>query len=213
MSQKTLEQLRNRDYRHQVLELRALTLEGESTDMVIEGRAIVFDQETVLFKINGNEYKEVIKKGALDNCDSSQCFLKFNHDDNQVVARTKNRTLELDIRVDGVYIRAKLANTTAGRDLYELVKSGIVDKMSFAFNQTEESFNEETRTWTVHKIGKLWDVAAVAHPAYQDTDLYARRLEEVETKRVQEVEAMDLRNKKELEEKRNRIRAMIREQK
>ena len=213
MSMKTPNQLRNRDYRHQVIGVRALDLEGDSTEMIIEGKAIVFEQETVLFKYNGVEYKEVIKKGALDNVDSSQCFLKFNHDDNQVVARTKNGTLELDIRDDGVYVRAKLANTTAGRDLHELVRTGIVDKMSFAFNQTEESYNEETRTWTIHKIGKLWDVAAVAHPAYEDTDLHARRLEEVEAKRVQEVEALELRKKKELEAKRNELRAMIRNQK
>lgn len=204
---------RHTDYVREVVNLRAVDLNEDKKDMWIEGQAIVFNKETILFKIGGVEYKEIIDSHSVDKADTSQCFLKFNHDDNQVVARTKNGTLELEIREDGLYIKAKLANTTAGRDLYELVRSGIVDKMSFAFSIAEESFNEETHTWRVIRISKLWDVAAVAHPAYEETDLYARRLEDVETIRVKEVEALEANKRAILEAKKQEIRSLISKQK
>lgn len=205
MEERSMPKPLKKDYRHPIINVRSIELPDKSDEMIIEGRAIVFDQETVLFKDNGIEYKEIIKKGALDATDTRDCFLKVNHNDNACVARTKNGTLTLDIKDGGVDIRAKLANTTAGRDLYEMVREGLIDKMSFAFSQAEESFNEETHTWTVHKIGKLWDVAAVAHPAYEATELYARRYEEAEALRSKEVEALEAKKKRDVED----ILAMI----
>ena len=161
--------------------------------MVIEGKAVTFEDPTVLFKYDGVEYKEIIARGAFDETDISKAFLKYNHSDNiMAMARTKNNTLQIDVRDDGVYIKAELANTTAGRDLYELVKRGDIDKMSFAFTIREESYDKEERTWTVRKIDTLYDVAAVTVPAYENTDLFARRYDDVEAKRRQEVEASEL---------------------
>jgi HK97 family phage prohead protease len=143
------------------------------------------------------EYKEIIEDSAFENTDFNDAFLKYNHsDDIMAMARYKNGTLEIDVRSDGVYIKAELADTTAGRDLYTLVKRGDIDKMSFAFTIEEESFNESESTWTVHKIDKLYDVAAVTVPAYENTDLYARRFDEVEAHRRQEAEASELARKR-----------------
>ena len=36
-------------------------------DMVIEGRAVVYDSPTVLYEADGIEYKEIIERGALNN--------------------------------------------------------------------------------------------------------------------------------------------------
>jgi hypothetical protein len=201
------------DYIREIVNIRAVDLSDDNQDMIIEGQAIVFNQETVLFKYNGVEYKEIIDGHAVDEADTRECFLKFNHDDNMVVARVKQGSLELEIREDGLFIKAKLSNTTAGRDLYELVRSGIIDKMSFAFSIGEESFNEDTHTWTVRKIKKLYDVAAVAHPAYEQTDLYARRFEDAEAIRLQEVESSDAQKRALLEAKKTQIRNLIRNQK
>ena len=43
----------------------------------------------------------------------------------------KNGSLKFDIRDDGVYVEIRPANTTAGNDMYELVRTGILTKMSF----------------------------------------------------------------------------------
>lgn len=184
------------------LEVRASTIEdSNSGKMIIEGKAICYDDETVLFEYDGVQYKEVIKAGAFDGADMRYCYLKYNHSDNiMAMARVKNGTLQIEARDDGVYFKAELANTTAGRDLYELVKRGDIDKMSFAFTIKEESYDETEHRWTVYKIGNVYDFAAVTVPAYDNTDLYSRRFGDVEA-RKSEVETLN-REKEQLEQKR-----------
>lgn len=176
-----------------LMEVRALDYESfESDAMIIEGRAIVFNQETVLFRADGVEYKELIEPGALDFADLSKCFLKYNHSSHVMgMARVKNGTLKIEIRDDGAYISANLANTTAGRDLYELVKRGDIDRMSFAFTIKEETYDKEEHLWRVKMIDTVYDVAAVDQPAYENTALYARRREDMEVS-AREVEALRL---------------------
>ena len=184
---KTKIQNRHNDYMH-FMEVRAAEVE-DSAEMIIEGRAIVFNEKTKLFRMGDVDYFEIIDRGALDAADMSDIFVKYNHSEEQmVVARSKNGTLTVDIRDDGAWVTIKLANTTTGRDLYELVRRGDIDKMSFGFTIDEESYNETEHTWTVRKIKKLWEVSAVPFPAYEATTLYARRAGEVES-RLAEVES------------------------
>lgn len=153
-------------------------------EMIVEGKAITYDEKTRLFSMDGDDYFEIIEQGALKETDVSDVFLKYNHSDNfMVLARTRNKTLSIEEREDGVYIRATLANTSEGKDLYELIKRGDVDKMSFAFTEKDGLFDEETRTWTVRNITKLYDVAAVTVPAYENTNIYAVRMSELENRK------------------------------
>jgi len=173
------------DYIH-LMEVRAEQKDGKKQ---IVGKAIVFDEKTKLFSIDGKDYYEIIDRHALDTADMTDVFVKYNHSDGQmVVARTKNGSLIIDIRDDGAWVTFEPANTSAGNDMYELVRTGVLDKMSFGFTIEEESFNETELTWTVRKIKKLYEVSAVPNPAYQGTTLYARRAGEVES-RLAEVEA------------------------
>ena len=186
--------IRSGDYHH-MIEVRAQEPdeEGKPVERVIEGTPIVFDQKTELYRYHDDWVDkdiivhEIIKKGACDNADTRNCFLKFNHDESVMpLARVKNGTLQLDIQEDGVHMKATLADTTAGRDLYTLVKDGTIDKMSFAFTIDEDEFDSvETEseivvTRTVKKIKSLYDVAAVMVPAYEQTSLYARSKGDVE---------------------------------
>lgn len=156
-------------------QLRALEpVEGQS-DMVVEGRAVVYDSPTVLWERDGVKYYEVISRGALDGADLSDVPFKYNHSDqHMVMARTRNKTLELIPDGQGLSIRASLADTTSGRDLYALIRRGDVDKMSFAFTVSEESYNKDTRTRSINKFKKIWDVSAVDTPAYPETSISAR---------------------------------------
>lgn len=141
----------------------------------MEGRAIVYESPTVMFEIDGIQYKEVIVKGALDGADLRDVPFKYNHSDAiMVMARTRNRTLELIPDDQGLLVRARLANTTAGRDLYELIRRGDIDKMSFAFTVAEEAYDKETRTRKILRFKRIWDVSAVDIPAYDDTYISAR---------------------------------------
>jgi len=192
LSKEDMEKLIRPTSYHRMYEVRAVEIDPNAApgsekagDMILEGKAIAYGEKTKLFEFGGKKVFEILDPHSMDAADTRDCFLKYNHSEEvMVMARTKNGTLALENRSDGLYIRAKLANTTAGRDLYELVKRGDIDKMSFAFTTDAEEEDDSVEgeiTFTVKKIRKLYDVAAVPMPAYEDTELYARRQGDVET--------------------------------
>lgn len=167
---------------------------ADGAERVVEGRAIVFDSPTVLYEWEGIQYKEVIARGALDGADLTDVPFRYNHSQQtMVMARTRNKTLTLTKDDQGLTIRAELADTTAGNDLYKLIKRRDVDKMSFAFSVKESSYDNETHTRTITKIKRIWDVSAVDTPAYQDTYIDARSFFEAEAEKERmAAEAADL---------------------
>lgn len=185
-SQKMRENMRKMPVR--LFELRAKQGQQEDDEFVhIEGKAVAFDSETVLFKFNGIEYKEIIERGAFDEADISDVVVKYNHSDHFLaVARTRNHTLELDVREDGVYVAIKIRKDNPnGMQFYKNVEEGLIDRMSFSFIIREESFDEKEHCWTVRKIEKVYDVAAVDFPAYDDTEIYAKRFGDAEALRAE----------------------------
>ncbi|MGE4417568.1 MAG: HK97 family phage prohead protease [Marinobacterium sp.] len=156
-------------------ELRIAQVEESEEEMIVEGRAIVYNSPAVIAEFDGQKYYEVILPGALDGADMRDVPFKYNHSDHvMVMARTRNKTLELIPDDKGLFIRARLANITAGRDLYKLVKRGDVDKMSFTFTVAEDSYDVESRTRKIRRFKRIWDVSAVDTPAYEDTYIAAR---------------------------------------
>lgn len=148
---------------------------NDAQEKVLEGYAVVFDKPTVLYEYGGIEYKEIIDRHALDNADLKDVCLKYNHGDSALIlARTKGDSLQLTIDDYGLKFRAKLPNTSSANDVYELVKTEILNKCSFAFRCEEESYNSETHTRTILKIKRLYDVSVVDIPAYDDTNVEAR---------------------------------------
>ena len=145
----------------------------EVKEMIVQGQAVTFEQETTLFKCGDTEYKEVIDRNAFNETDMSDVIFNYNHG-GKVVARNRNNTLKLSIDANGLNIEARLDGTEEGRKLYEEIKGGYIDRMSFCFTVKEESYNQETHTWRVLKVDKLYDVSAVDIPAYDTTSISAR---------------------------------------
>lgn len=197
--------LRESDY-HRVMEVRAhreeRALEGEEKreEMIIEGVPIVYEEKTELFRFKRDWsdgktviYEEIIHPGAVDeNTRSDNCFMKFNHSEDVFpVARVRNKSLVLESKEDGVHMRARIANTATGKELYQLVEEGILDRMSFAFvidrgdnGSVITSVEDDEKvvvTREINHIAELYDVAAVMVPAYEATSLHARCKEDVET--------------------------------
>ena len=157
---------------NRVVEFRNL---NESDENILEGYAVVFDSPTVLYEIDGVEYKEIISRNALDEANLKDVCLKYNHGDSAyILARTRNNSLTLSIDEYGLKFRAELPNTTSANDIYELVKSGLIDKCSFAFRCEEDIYDKKTHTRTITKIKRLYDVSVVDIPAYDDTNVEAR---------------------------------------
>lgn len=152
-----------------ISELRA----PENTDedkMIIEGYAAVFETETDL-----GWCKEIISRDAFDNCNMSDCVLKYNHNDNcLILARTRNKSLQLTVDNKGLKIWAELIDTTQNRDVYKMVRARLLDKMSFAFSVRKQEWNYENDVRRITEIAQLFDVSVVPVPAYDTTDIYAR---------------------------------------
>jgi uncharacterized protein len=147
--------------------------------MIIEGYAIKFNEQT-LIGTEAHGFKEIITIDALTETNMKDVPLKYNHQDNfLVIARTRNKSLELEVDEVGLKIRAELLDTQSNQDIYKMVKSGLLDKMSFAFTVKNQSW-DRTGTIpirTIQKIDRLYDVSIVDVPAYEGTSVYARSLE------------------------------------
>ena len=179
----------------------------ENDDLILEGYAIVFDSETLI----GDEQRgfyESIDKNALSKANVKDVPLRYNHLDGfMILARTRNKSLELKVDDKGLFIRAKLQKDIQTHiDVYNMVKSGLVSKMSFAFDIVKSIVNRDKNN-TIHKkiteIGRLYDVSIVDFPAYDETEVFARSLESLEN----DLKTLDNEGDKLLLEKRNVLEA------
>lgn len=165
------------------VEIREANEEGEDSAMVIEGYAAVFDSETLIGDKEWGFYEKIDRK-AFDGANMKDVPLKYNHSDNvPILARTRNKSLELSVDDKGLFIRAKLIDTQDNRDMYKRIKEGLIDKMSFAFTTRKggdewEKGNLPHRT--IKQFDRIFDVSVVDTPAYEDTSIYARSLEKSE---------------------------------
>jgi HK97 family phage prohead protease len=95
-----------------------------------------------------------------------------------VLARTKNKTLELREDPIGLHFWAKVADTSYARDLKVLMERGDVDQASFAFTvapggdewNVREEDGQEVVERTINKVGELFDVTVTAQGAYPQSD-------------------------------------------
>jgi uncharacterized protein len=161
---------------------RSFEVRLSETENRVEGYAATFDQETVMYEYDGIQYKEVIDRNAFSGAQIQDVVMNFNHS-GKPVARTKNKTLELQIDDVGLHISADLSGTEEGRRLYEEIKGGYIDKMSFAFTVNTDEYNRDTHTRRITGIKRLYDVAAVDIPAYDTTTIQARSFFEAEAER------------------------------
>ena len=171
----------------------------EENKMVVEGYAIVFDEETLI----GDEERgfiEVIDKNALANTNIKDVPFKYNHNDTTLIlARTRNGSLSLEVDEKGLKIRAELIDTTSNRDIYKCIEAGLLDKMSFAFTVKSQSWDKSGKLpkRTITAIDRLFDVSVVDLPAYDQTSIQAssRSLEiaEAELKALDDAENLERR--------------------
>jgi HK97 family phage prohead protease len=102
-----------------------------------------------------------------------------NHDSNLVLASRRSGTLRLSEDERGLRVEADLPDTSAGRDIRELMRTGVVDKMSFGFqvDRRGDRWSDDGMERTLTKIN-LHEVSVVTgFPAYEATKAAVRSLE------------------------------------
>jgi HK97 family phage prohead protease len=142
----------------------------------VEGYASTFDVPYELGRDFDNQpYYEVISSQALVGADMGDVIMQFDHS-GMVAARQRNDTLLVQPDSHGLFIAADLSKSEFARNLYESIANGLVDRMSWAFSPDYDSidFDESTRTQTINKVFRVFDVSAVSLPADEDTEISAR---------------------------------------
>ena len=157
-------------------EIRKLDMQfrAENTEdgkMEIKGYAAVFNSPETY------SYTEVISDKAFDEADMSDVVLRYNHNDSfMVLARTRNKSLDLKVDEKGLYMDARLQDDiTEHKNIFNAIKSGLIDKQSFAFVVEEDDYDYDTDTRTITKIGKVFDTSVVDQPFYNATDVSVAR--------------------------------------
>lgn len=171
----------NREYRDMMLAVSEKTEEESenSEEKRVSGYATTFNEPYVLFSDEDIIYREQVDPKAFDNTDMSDVIMQYDHA-GRVFARTNNNTLEIHPDEKGLYITADLGGTELGRGLYEEIRGGYTDKMSFGFIvdndieiRTEAEDGRVDILRTITGISKLFDVSAVSIPANNGTSIGA----------------------------------------
>lgn len=148
----------------------------------IRGHAAVFN---VLSPVMWG-FREKIAPGAFAESigqDDVRCL--FNHNADYVLGRNRAKpvpTLRLSEDATGLFMECDPPDTQVARDLIISIDRGDVSQQSFAFRVIDELWEHDEATGidirTLVKA-KLYDVSPVTYPAYPDTDVSARSLEEI----------------------------------
>lgn len=179
----------NREYRSMMLniETRAEGDEPEEKEtMIVSGYASTFEEPYTLYEDNEIILREVVDKDAFADTDMSDVIMQYNHE-GRVIARNSNNTLTVEPDEKGLFIKADLSGTELGRELYEEIRGGYTDKMSFGFTidrlERTRTDLEDGRIDVLNRIlrvSKLYDVSAVSIPANDGTSISVETRSEID---------------------------------
>lgn len=175
------------------LEIRAISNDVQVDSRNITGYAVVY--ESVSEDLG---FRERIMKGAItdDTIKKSDVFCLLNHDPSKVLARSKNGegSLKLEIDEQGLKYSFAAPQTDLGNEILEHLQRGEIDSSSFAFTVSTDEGSERWYTVEgvqyrdIYRIDELFDVSPVYQPAYQETTVSKRALEELEKQKTMQDE-------------------------
>jgi uncharacterized protein len=152
-------------------------LEVRQDGMTFSGYASVFNSPSE--DLGG--FIEYVAPGAFKRSLQSRNEIKllWNHDSGEPLASLRGGTLRLIEDSVGLKVEAQLPNTTRGRDVAELLRTRVIDSMSFGFNVIKDSWSSDGRTRTLESV-RLSEVSVVSFPAYTATTATVRSLDTID---------------------------------
>lgn len=194
--------------------------EGEKS-RTIEGHAVVFGVRSVNLTpwSSNREVYEIMERGCISTelLNRSDVVLTAFHDNTAILGRWRSGkgTLNLQLDMTGMKIRCTLAETARADELLSAIERGDISGMSFAFRADEddsengvsyekldERGEDGKEVWLRHvkRVTGLYDVTIAGHPAYPQTDIAQRELDEFLDTKIGHIETEQERQEREARE-------------
>ena len=175
-------------------EIRTREITFGTDNNVISGMPIVFNalSEILWDPDHKRAFREVIAPEAMSQefLDRQDIMLNVGHDRTKILARYKNGkgSMSVEYADDGVRFKTDVPETQLGHDTFNMIKRGEYTAMSFAYFDGTEPGDV---TWefktddgipvrTVHRMAAVVDVAIVFNPAFSQTSVTARSIDDLE---------------------------------
>ena len=144
---------------------------AEGDGMTFTGYASVFNSPSQ--DLGG--FIEYVAPGAFKRSLQSRNEVKllWNHDAGEPLASLRGGSMQLVEDERGLKVTATLPQTSRGRDVAELLRSKIIDSMSFGFNVIKDTWSRDGQTRTLDSV-RLFEVSIVSFPAYEATTATVR---------------------------------------
>jgi HK97 family phage prohead protease len=144
---------------------------AEGDGMTFTGYASVFNSPSQ--DLGG--FIEYVAPGAFKRSLQSRNEVKllWNHDAGEPLASLRGGSMQLVEDERGLKVTAQLPNTTRGRDIAELLRTKVIDSMSFGFNVIKDTWSRDGQTRTLDSV-RLFEVSIVSFPAYESTTAQVR---------------------------------------
>jgi HK97 family phage prohead protease len=144
---------------------------AEGDGMTFTGYASVFNSPSE--DLGG--FVEYVAPGAFKRSLQSRNEVKllWNHDSGEPLASLRGGTMQLVEDERGLKVTAQLPQTTRGRDIAELLRTNVIDSMSFGFNVIKDTWSRDGQTRTLESV-RLFEVSIVSFPAYEATTAQVR---------------------------------------
>lgn len=191
------------------IELRFKSASVSSTEdgsLRVSGYVNKTDQQSEILG-GKRKFVEKISKGVFKRALSNGRPVDFlaEHDNEKILASTRNESLVLKEDEEGLYMEANIAPTTWGKDTYTLIKHGLYQNMSFGFKVVKDEWRKLERDLYERTIKELelLEVSVVKSPAYSQSTIAARGLnvlEDVEIPNELKMEEQSLENEQNLSE-------------
>ena len=143
---------------------------------VISGYPIVYNKDS-----EDMGFIERIAPGAAKKALSRSDIRGLKNHDISLIFGRQGVNLEFKEDKDGLYYEATEIDTRTFKEVAEEVRLGLLTGQSFGFTILSDEWkglDTDKPTRTITEIGQIYDVGPVTYPAYQDTSVALRSLEQ-----------------------------------
>lgn len=152
-----------------------IELRGKGKATKLCGYAAVFNSDSedlggFVERIASGAFTTALSRSDLD----VRCL--FNHDQSQLLGRTKSNTLRVSQDSKGLWYEVDVPDTSVGRDILTMCERGDITQSSFGFSIADggQEWSENYTRRLITQVSQLYDVSPVTTPAYTAASVQAR---------------------------------------